>query len=179
MSAIRNHPKTVIGGAVVGVLALAGAAIAAVLLSSSITGSVSASSATASDKLTDVRISENDLACNAEIGLGADTITFSAAADEVVTNDSTASGSDSNDDLAGACTVEVDLVNTGEVPLYINDLDYSDQLPHGWKFVNPNLPNGEIAVNEKVTFAVTLEATNSAAPKGQFKASVVTSTSNS
>ena len=180
MHAIRRHPKTVLGGTVVGVLALAGAAVAAVLLTSSLTGTVSASSKTASDQLRHATVvGHDDLDCTPTIIEKGEQIALTAAADEVVAAPGQSAGGQTGDDLSGTCTVAVDLVNTGEVPLYINGLDYANQLPAEWKFVNPSLPSGEIGVGDAVTFQVTLKATNDAAAEGQFSASVVTSTSNS
>lgn len=175
MDAVRRRPKTVVTGAVIGVLALAGAAVAAILLTSNLSGSVSAATKTASDKLlAPAIIDESDaVECSAELvdedEVQVNPTLYTIEAEEGAQNAPIEEG--------GSCTVKLRLHNDGDVPLYIDG--YSGDLPEGWTANASNVPSAgtEIAPGHTVSTELTFHASEGASGGGEISGSVTTSTS--
>lgn len=176
MDAVRRHPKTVVAGAVVGVLALAGAAVAAILLTSNLSGSVSAATKTASDELLAPAVVDESGAveCSAELD-GEDTVQVNPTLYTIEAEDG-ANGAPIEE--GGFCTVELRLHNNGDVPLFIDGYG-GGNLPDGWTINPSNVPpvGTEIAPGHTVSTELTFHASEGASGEGEISGSVTTSTS--
>lgn len=171
LGAVRNRPKMVLVGAVVGVVALAGAAIAAILLTTSIGGEVTATTKQARDQVTSVEVVESDgLQCNGWSNDG-EGIVFHATATEVVGED----GSTGEDTLSGSCDFQVSIKNVGDVPLHVESLNVD--LPDGWsrELISQADDDNKFGPGESETATYRLSA-NDNAKSGQITGEFTTTT---
>lgn len=177
MGAIRRHPKTVVATAVVGVLALTGVAIAAILLSTSLTGQAAVDTRNAADKLTDVSVrGETDMTCAASIIDDGETLQV----DATTFNVAPAEGQETVEEPADTfgdnqCVVRATLENVGDVPLWITG-HQDHNVPAGWDVQLGDVRTSAIQPGQSVTSTLTFTNTNENPEGGSFNSTLTTST---
>lgn len=173
----RRHRKaTAIGGAV-GAFALAGTAVAAVMLSTPISGTASATETQvqASDTLlggsNTGATDQEDLACSVAVEDGGESLEINATADKKIVvgenGDETVI-----DDRAGTCRIFVTVKNTGDVPLVVTDFSLDGNVP-GWTLTEVSPNNDQLAPGESKFVNAELSASDSA-ESGSFSGQIVT-----
>lgn len=165
-----------IAGAVVGVLALAGAAVAAIVLSSSLSGQATAETRQASDELLAPAVvnEAGAVECSAKL-VDEDEVQVNPTVYTIEGEDGAQGGPVAE---GGSCTVKLRLHNDGEVPLYIDG--YSGSVPEGWSASASDVPSTGTEIKPGHTVATELTFTaNENAGGGQISGTVKTSTSES
>lgn len=126
---VNRHRKGVIAGTVgAGVVAAAGTAAAAILLSTSVSGQLAfaQNNVQASYSVAAAVTGETDLDCTV-VTATQNELQVDATADSTSIN-----GQPQADDLSGSCTVEVTLTNTGQATLKV--IGSNVTTPAGWHY---------------------------------------------
>lgn len=150
----RHHRLLTIGGIFGAIFAIAGAAVAAFVLTTTISGSTAfAGGSNVADKITAVEGSRSaTLDCTAiAVAGGGEAVSFNPKMIRQSVQGTP------QDYAGGECTVKATLQNTGDVPLRFKSGTLSGDGVQGWKFVPTSNP-GTIAPGQSVTVTVKVTA---------------------
>lgn len=161
---LRTPRRGTVIGAIAGAVfaAVGGAAIAAIMLNTTVTGSTSYADASASMEVTSVSVGEQKggVTC-AATKLGGNAVKVDPKVKRIT-------GGGDNATVPGSCVITMNLKNTGSEPLTLAAFKFDGAAPAGWTLVDPK-GSTKLAAGATGTVSATVTA-NDKAGQGSFKA---------